>query len=912
MSQSQPPDANAPTLDAVPDPANSAAGEQPGKAAAAEAVTLSPSDPAPVVNAGSPARLTAASVPPGYEILEELGRGGMGVVYKARQVNLNRIVALKMILAGAHAGPQEVARFRGEAEAVARLRHPNIVQIYEVGEVEGRPFFSLEFIEGGSLADQLDGTPQPPRRSAQLIHALALAVETAHREGIVHRDLKPANILLQKSEIRNPKSETKSAPVRSSFGFRISDFEAGVSDLEPKVTDFGLAKRLGDASGPTQSGAILGTPSYMSPEQAGGKGKTVGAATDVYALGAILYELLTGRPPFKAATPLDTVLQVVTADPVPPSRLQPKLPRDLETICSKCLQKDARKRYGSAAALADDLQRFLTDEPIQARPIRWWERAAKWARRRPAAAALLAVIALAVVTVFTILAVDQARLARSNAALAAQIEKVEQEQEKTTREHQRAQAHLHKALAAVDEITKVGTQALEDQPQFADLRRRLAETALALHREFLQVESDEPIVRHVTARAYSQTGALNLLLANTAEAQGAYLESIRLLERLTAESPDELAYQYDLSSSHENLGHVFATEGDVGRAVAEYGKALELSDRLVQKDPANAAYQVRVVYNNLWLGYFSLFNSTAAAEARFRECVRIAEYLTQTHPGVAEYQWLLGGGRSCLGWAKVMQRQWADAEPLLGQALATLLPEGTEPAGVDREYYKSLGQTLINQGLVYLRTGRLPEARQSLSAGIAHYERLRSLAPKLFVYRYVLAMAYQYQGELYGRTKEPDLAAETWRKATDTVDQLFQDYPKNSWLRLMVDACRVNELLALARSGEVDQALVRAEELRYRPNLRPEMVYNVACIYAVASGAVASDRQRADDLARQAMNLLERAEKSGFLRDAARLKHARTFDEDLEALRARADFQELMKRAEKQLKADGSSAGREP
>jgi len=300
---------------------------------------------------------------PGYEILAELGRGGMGVVYKARHVGLNRVVALKMILAGGHAGPDDLARFRREAEAVARLKHPNVVQIYDIGEAGGLPYFSLEFVEGGSLDRRLAGTPLPPIEAAALMETLARAMAAAHAAGLVHRDLKPANVLL--------------AP-----------------DGTPKVTDFGLVKKLGvaipgqqPAAGVTASGAILGTPSYMAPEQASGRSKEIGPACDIYALGAILYECLTGRPPFRAATPLDTILQVVSEEPVPPRLLNARLPVDLETICLKCLMKEPRRRYATAQELADDLRRFEEGRPIRARPVGTVERALKWVKRRPAAAA---------------------------------------------------------------------------------------------------------------------------------------------------------------------------------------------------------------------------------------------------------------------------------------------------------------------------------------------------------------------------------------------------------------------------------------------------------------------------------------------------------------------------------------------
>ncbi len=311
---------------------------------------------------------------PGYEILGELGRGGMGVVYKARQVNLNRVVALKMILAGGHAGPADVQRFRAEAEAIARLRHPYIVEVYSVGDQGGRPFFALEYVEGGTLADRINGRPQPAAAAARMIEMLAQGVHAAHQAGIVHRDLKPGNVLLG-------------------------------SDGVPRIADFGLAKKLDEANPKTQTGTILGTPSYMAPEQAGMSRPdckpgqpAVGPLVDVYALGAILYEMLTGRPPFKAATPLDTVLEVVRIDVVPPRTLQPKVPRDLETICLKCLRKDQAQRYRSAAELAEDLRRYQAGEPILARPAPAWERAWKRWRRRPlrAAAAILLLIVMGV------------------------------------------------------------------------------------------------------------------------------------------------------------------------------------------------------------------------------------------------------------------------------------------------------------------------------------------------------------------------------------------------------------------------------------------------------------------------------------------------------------------------------------
>jgi serine/threonine protein kinase/WD40 repeat protein len=326
----------------------------------------------------------------GYELLGELGRGGMGVVYKARHLALNRIVALKMILTGCQTGPAHLARFRAEAEAVARLQHPNIVQVHDVGEQDGRPYFSLEFVNGGNLAQRVNGTPQPARAAAKLIHTLSQAIHTAHQQGIIHRDLKPANILFQGLGTgdhglgREETATGASSPV--------PDCQCLIPDpqsLIPKITDFGLAKQMDVAGAQTGSGTILGTASYMAPEQAEGKQHEIGPAADVYALGAILYELLAGRPPFKAETQVDTLRLVLSEEPISLSRLHLKVPRDLETICLKCLQKDSRKRYASAQALAEDLERFLSDQPIHARRTAPLERAWRWTRRNPALAALM-------------------------------------------------------------------------------------------------------------------------------------------------------------------------------------------------------------------------------------------------------------------------------------------------------------------------------------------------------------------------------------------------------------------------------------------------------------------------------------------------------------------------------------------
>jgi tRNA A-37 threonylcarbamoyl transferase component Bud32 len=282
-----------------------------------------------------------------YELLHEIARGGMGVVYKARQTSLGRVVALKMNLTGRLASAEEAQRFRTEAEAAAQLDHPGIVPIYEIGEHDGQCYFSMALVEGPSLSAELERGPWAPRRAAQLLADVAETIGYAHKRGVVHRDLKPGNILLDR-------------------------------DGRPRVTDFGLAKLLDSDSQLTHTGQALGTPSYMAPEQAAAQSEAIGPKTDVYALGAVLYCMLTGRPPFQGPTAYATIAALLQDEPPPPQQLRPEIADDLQTICLKCLEKSPEQRYGSAQELADDLRRFLSDEPIHARPMSWWARWRKW------------------------------------------------------------------------------------------------------------------------------------------------------------------------------------------------------------------------------------------------------------------------------------------------------------------------------------------------------------------------------------------------------------------------------------------------------------------------------------------------------------------------------------------------------
>jgi serine/threonine-protein kinase len=443
---------------------------------------------------------------PGYEVQAVLGSGGMGVVYKAQCLRLNRPVALKMLLAGAYAGRHERTRFQREAEAVAALRHPHVVQVYEVGELDGRPYYTMEFLEGGSLAEGLAGVPKPAPCAVGLLATLADAVGFAHDHGIIHRDLKPANVLL-------------------------------TADGTPKITDFGIARRI---NGPefTATGARIGTPSYMAPEQATGPARAVGPAVDVYALGAILYEILTGRPPFRAESAAETERQVIAEEPVPPSRLNAQVPRDLETICLKCLHKAPARRYASARELADDLRRFLDGAPIRARPVGPIERAVKWTRRRPAAAVL-------VVALLGLIG------ATAGATAWVQHENAAREKETALREG-RAREAVENALARAADLRR--------EERWREARHLLADAATRL----ADANSDDLESRLAQAQA-------DLRLAE-------YLERIRQ----NRTSPMYDSYEYPLLA--KEYSRVFAGAGirlDDVEAAAAHVRASAIRDELL-------------------------------------------------------------------------------------------------------------------------------------------------------------------------------------------------------------------------------------------------------------------------------------------------------------------------------------------
>jgi serine/threonine protein kinase len=462
-----------------------------------------------------PARATVPSLD-GYDIVGELGRGGMAVVYKAHQLALNRSVAIKMFVSRGLVGTEELRRFRCEAETIAGLQHPNIVQVYETGvTLDDVPYHSLELIDGGSL-DRYHGVAMSPGEAAHLVETIARAVEYAHRQSIIHRDLKPSNVLL-------------------------------TADGTPKVSDFGIAKRIEEDSKLTQTGAVLGTPSYMAPEQARGESQLIGPATDVYGLGAILYSLLTGRPPFQAATAAHTIQQVIETAPLSPRRLRPGTPRDLEVICLKCLEKEPSRRYPSAAALADDLQRYATDRAISARATPRLELLWRWARRNRTIAWLSAGVLLAVVAIAVSSTVFAFRLASEKDEASENGARAESNARAAERNRDAASAAFFALVTKVD-------HSLEQRSDSDSLRQELLEEAISRLEAMRKSGQAGALEDKTLAIAYERIGTVLLRLGRTGDANARFKRAIDLLATVGAAGTADSTTYFSLAVAHERAG----------------------------------------------------------------------------------------------------------------------------------------------------------------------------------------------------------------------------------------------------------------------------------------------------------------------------------------------------------------------
>jgi eukaryotic-like serine/threonine-protein kinase len=532
-----------------------------------------------------------------YEVLEEVGRGGAGIVYRARQKGLNRIVAVKSIRSD-DASEAERARFRAEAESAAKLQHPNIVQIHEVGDQDGSEFLSMEYVIGGSLEKRLERERLSVREAAQLLATLAEAIHFAHERRIVHRDLKPGNILL--------------------------------AEDAPKIADFGLAKQMiSEADTQTQTGAVLGTPCYMSPEQAEGKPRNVGPATDVYALGTILYELLSGRPPFRGDTPLKTMELIRTREPERPSTIVSTTPRDIETICLKCLSKVPAHRYASAQQLADDLNRFLDHQPIQARPVGLLERGWRWARRRPAVSGLAATLLIVTVAAGLVVAWQQQHvdeLSRSAEVTKRKNAEIEQKVEVVTAE---AVASLREAKRAIDRLSALG-KTLHDQPGMGDTARRIVEQVLEQYGGLLEKHGDDHEVRREAARGFASAGFIQDALGQYSAAEQTLQQGVELYDTLQRTA----TIDFERASIRVNLGHTERRLEKWEESQASYQSAIEILEELIAANPNHDAYPLKLANSLVNLSLVLIHDEhLERAQQAYCQAIRLQTAVTERAAG---------------------------------------------------------------------------------------------------------------------------------------------------------------------------------------------------------------------------------------------------------------------------------------
>ncbi len=804
-----------------------------------------------------------------YELLEEIGRGGMATVYRARQGSLGRTVAVKVIRAADGAARRDAERFRREAELAAHLDHPHIVPVYEVGEQDGYVYFSMKLIEGGSLADDPDRFTADPRAAARLLAAVARAVHHAHQRGVLHRDLKPANVLLD---------------------------GAG----QPHVTDFGLARRVEGDSSLTQSGALVGTPSYMAPEQTTRERAAVTTAADVYGLGTVLYAVLTGRPPFRADTAVDTLLLVREREPEPPRRLNARVDRDLETVCLKCLQKDPQRRYGSAELVAEDLERWLAGKPIQARRIGSWERLGKWVRRRPALAGLVAVSILAVLSLVGGLLWHNAQLqeAAQREHQAAQGERQQAEQARIQRDQAREEREWARQ-AVKDMYTEVAEKWLEQKPRLQPLQRQFLEKALRYYQRFAEQAGTSPDERLAAADAYRRVADIRLKLGHHQQSIDAYRHAKSILEELAAKFPNTAEYRARLAQVHTQLGvalvetHAFpeakeeqdqavrllrqlvrenpasaAIRQDLAKALGSlgnvlvdgdqplaadeaYAEALRYLRQLTTESPDNLAFRRDLLrtYHNQGRLYYNT-RRAAEAEKAFEKAQELGESLVARQPGDPEYRAALASACSALGLVRLNGGQSTEAEKPLRRAEELLKKLADEFPDVP-EYQELLALTEHNLGNLLSENGPSREAEEAYRASLKVKEGMIKAFPQVAVYREDVVQTCINLAQLLREAHRLPEAREVNRRGLEVAEQLVKDFPEDRTFRPDLAYCHERLAEVYQSAGDFREAAAECGRALETCPEDPDIQCTVAWVLATLP-APYGDPRRAVGLARKA------------------------------------------------------------
>ena len=749
----------------------------------------------------------------GYEILGELGRGGMGVVYKARQKKLNRLVALKMVLSGGHASPDALARFLVEAQAVAALQHPNIVQIYEVGEHDSLPHFSLEFVDGAPLDRALAGKPQKPVDAARLVETLSRAMHFAHNHSILHRDLKPANVLL-------------------------------TSDGVPKITDFGLAKKLEGDSGQTKDGSIMGTPSYMAPEQARGELKNLGPSADIYSLGAMLYEMLVGRPPFLGTTPFETILQVIKEEPVPPSRLIGKLPPDVETICLKCLQKEPAKRYATAELLAEDCRRFIAGEPILSRPISPAERAWRWCRRNPRVAGLLATVAGLLVVVTVTSTVSALTIAQERNL--KEIQRKDAVDARVAAETARQQADENAKIATKQAglslntmqvlIDKVQTQ-LDEAPRTQQIKRDLLETAMEGLKKVAKEAEGSTSIETTMLGAHMQMAKMFKQLGDTEDAMNEYEKSLTIARRRAEENPDNDASQSNLVVVLNQVGDMRQElKRDVDAALLCYREALQICETLSAKPPSTAGARspsklldkLAEANKNVAL---TLLKQGKPGESLplLEKVVSLRNELVAMEPDTQAFRRTLAQAHNILGEVSFLTGDKAAALTHYDECITQrekLL--ANDPEDIDGTF--ELAESCGNYGDVLIRLGDNDGAKTFFDRALTGFHGLMAFDDQKIIFKVMAGLSAYRMGVLARRVGDTADANRHFAESLALREAIAALDPSN-------DARRMELMLALARCGEHVRAVELAESVR-AGSKDPELLCEVARCYAQCSAGL--------------------------------------------------------------------------